>query len=203
MRTPSEKYKDRWLDAALPLVAETGWSNDTLAKAADIAGLSPGEQALAAPHGVNDLIDHFMQQASQAMRDQLDGQDLSALRVHERVALAIKTWLGELEPYRAAVGRAAARGMMPWGSGAATRRLWKIADAVWAAAGDTATDYNRQTKRALLSAVLPSIVLRWLTNPGDDVMDRHIARRLKQAMQLGRFGGKLAAPILDRLNRQS
>jgi ubiquinone biosynthesis protein COQ9 len=77
------------------------------------------------------------------------------------------------------------------------KRVWSIADAVWEAAGDTATDYNRQTKRALLSAVLPPIILYWLEHDDPDELDRYIANRLQTAMKLGQTGSKVLKPLLD------
>ena len=197
MRTPSEKLKERWLKALLDEVETRGWTRGALHRAAETAGLSEGEQALAAPNGVNDLIDHFFDKAAEKTRRQLGKEDLDALRVHERVARGLRVWLDVLEPDKVAVRRAAGRGLLPWGAGAATRRIWRIADVIWEAAGDTATDYNRQTKRALLSAVIPDIVLRWLATADQDKIDALIMRRLKQAMKLGQAGGKVLKPVLD------
>lgn len=201
MRTPSESLRDHWLEALLPLVPEAGWSHTALARAAEIAGLGAGEQALAAPNGINDLIDHFFETAGDAMLADLATQDLDALRVHERVAAGLKAWLKALEPNREAVRKAAGRGLLPWGAGAASRRVWSVADLIWEAAGDTAQDYNRQTKRALLSAVIPSVVMRWLHTRDEAAIDAHIMRRLKQAMKLGQTGGKLLGPVLSALSR--
>ena len=61
MPTPSEKLRDRWLDALLPTRAgdsDGPWSPmPNKRRARRIC--TPGEQALAAPNGVSDLIDHF------------------------------------------------------------------------------------------------------------------------------------------------
>ena len=59
MGTPSEKLRDRWLDALLPAVAKTGWTIGAMHRSAAELGLTAGEKALAAPNGVTDLIDHF------------------------------------------------------------------------------------------------------------------------------------------------
>ncbi|MEM9226265.1 MAG: COQ9 family protein [Pseudomonadota bacterium] len=195
-RTPSQTLKDQWLSAVLSRVPDYGWTKETLAAAADEAGLDDGEQVLAAPGGVNDLIDHFFGSAADKMLEQLATEDLGALRVHERVAVGLRMFLDQLEPNREAVRRAAARGMMPWGAGAAASRIWDIADAVWEGAGDTATDYNRQTKRALLSAVIPSVVSFWLANKDSEAINAHIKSRLQIAMMVGKSGGKLAGPML-------
>ena len=201
MAIPSEKLRQKWLEALLPLVNEGGWSASNAEKAAETVGLSAGEQALAAPNGITDLIDQFFDDAADQMLIDLSTKDLGAFRTHQRVAVALRAWLDVLGPNREAVRKAAGRGMLPWGAGAATRRVWKVADTVWEAAGDTATDYNRQTKRGLLSLVIPSIVLKWLNADDPSEVDNHIEARLKQAMALGQAGGKIVGPALDLLGR--
>jgi ubiquinone biosynthesis protein COQ9 len=57
-----------------------------------------------------------------------------------------------------------------------------VADFIWDAAGDTAEDYNRYSKRGLLTAILPPIVLYWLDNPSEADLDDYISRRLAQAV---------------------
>lgn len=197
MSTPSDKLRDRWLDTLLPEVARTGWTLGAMRRSAESAELSEGERALAAPNGLSDLIDHFFERASDQMLVALAQLDLDALRTHERVAAGLRAWLSALEPNKLAVRKAAGRGLTPWGTGGAVKRLWRISDAIWEAAGDAATDYNRHTKRALLSAVIPSIVLRWLDSDDPDEIEVLIERRLQQAMTVGKTGGKFAAPFLD------
>ncbi|MEM7328567.1 MAG: COQ9 family protein [Pseudomonadota bacterium] len=201
MPTPSEKLRDRWLDTLLPRVPETGWSLVSAKQAARDAEISPGEQNLAAPNGISDLIDHFFDRAVDEMLATLATQDLSGLRTHERVAAGVRAWLDALSAHKEAVRKAAGKGLLPWGAGAAVKRVWAIADAVWEAAGDTATDYNRQTKRALLSAVLPPIVLYWLDHDDGEALDRFIADRLQTAMKVGQAGSKAVKPVLDLVER--
>ncbi|MEQ3745817.1 MAG: COQ9 family protein [Henriciella sp.] len=197
MTTPSEKLRDAWLKALLPLVPDGGWTAELADKAANDAELSKGEQSLAAPNGVTDLIDHFFDRAGDVMLEILITQDLNALRAHERVASGLRAWLDVLEPNKEAVRKAANLGLLPWGAGAAARRVWRVADTVWEAAGDTATDYNRQTKRALLSAVIPSVVMKWLNTSDQVEVDQHIETRLKQAMNIGQAGSKMLKPVLE------
>lgn len=197
MPTPSAKLRDRWLEVLLPLVPDMGWTEGSADHAAREAGLSAGEQALAAPNGAIDLIDHFFDGAADKMLEGLATRDLTVLRTHERVAAGVRTWLDTLEPHKEAVRKASGRGLMPWGASAAAKRVWATADVIWEAAGDTATDYNRQTKRALLSAVMPPIVLYWLDNDDSEALDMFIASKLQTAMRVGQSGSALLKPILD------
>ena len=193
----SEQIKDRWLETLLPRVSQAGWTQLAAGQAARDAGLSPGEQALAAPNGVADLIDHLFVGATGTMRATLHAQDLTGMRTHHRVGAGVWAWLQALEPHKPAVRKAAGRGLLPWGASAATKQVWAIADAVWDAAGDTATDYNRQTKRLLLGAVIPAIVLYWLDHDEPRAVQDFIAKRLQNAMKLGQTGSKILAPVLD------
>lgn len=201
MSIPSQILLDRWLEALLPRVPETGWTMVAAKQAAREIELTTGEQALAAPNGISDLIDRFIDRAVDEALVGLSSETLATLRVHERVAAGLKAWLDALEPHREAVRKAAGHGLLPWGAGAAAKRVWSVADAIWEAAGDTATDYNRQTKRALLSAVIPRVVMYWLEQRDPERVERFIMTRLQEAMKLGQAGGKVLGPALDFMER--
>ncbi|MAV50271.1 MAG: COQ9 family protein [Hyphomonadaceae bacterium] len=199
MRIPSKVLRDRWLDAALPLVNESGWTSALMAESARIAGLSDEQQALAAGNGVSDLVEHFFDRAAEQMREKLPAIPLDGLRTHEKVAEGLYVWFEMLTPHRDAVEKAVGRGLMPWGAGGALKTSWKMADVIWLEAGDTATDYNRQTKRGLLASVIPPLVMYWLSDPDEPAMRAKITQYLALAMQAGQTGGKILAPILGGL----
>lgn len=199
---PSVILRRRWLAELLPDVAFEGWTQEAARLAAVRAGLSEGEQALAAPQGVVDLLEAFFDEAGVAAQAALAGEDLSALRVPEKVKRGVLAWLAALEPNREAVRRAASRGFLPWGAGPALQRTWKVADMVWTAAGDTSEDYNRYSKRGLLAAVLPAIVLYWADNPAPEDLDGFIARRLANVSGIGQRAGRLVKPVLARFGKR-
>jgi hypothetical protein len=86
--------------------------------------------------------------------------------------------------------------MVPWNAGPALQRGWAVADFIWEAAGDTAEDYNRYSKRGLLTAILPPIVLYWLDNPSEEDLDEYISRRLAQASGADARQARSSAPFL-------
>ena len=198
---PSVRLQDKWLDHLLPHVGADGWTEHACTQSAREAGISSEEMSLAAPHGITDLIERFFDRAEEEMLATLEETDLSGLRTHEKVAAGIKAWLNALAPHREAVKRAAARGFLPWHAPEAAKRTWKTADAIWTAAGDTATDYNRENKRGLLSAVLPPIVLYWQDAPSEADLDAYIEKRLQGAMKFGQWGSRVAKPGLELLDR--
>jgi len=198
---PSSALCARWLDALLPHIPFDGWTELAAKSAAETAGLSAGEQALAAPNGVADLVEAFFDAAEDKVRVRLADADLEAMGVREKVAFGVRAWLEALAPNREAARKASARGFLPWVAGDAAQRTWSVADTIWTGIGDASEDYNKYSKRGLLAATLPLIFLRWLDEENEDALDAYIADRLTGAMKFGQSAGKLAGPILDAIER--
>lgn len=201
IRTPSSALRARWLDALLPNVPFDGWTRAAADAAANTAGLTPGEQALAAPRGLPDLVDGFFDAAEQSANTALLAADLADLGVRDKVSLGVRTWLDALEPNKEAARRAAMRGFLPWVAGDAVQRTWSVADMIWTGIGDMSDDYNKYSKRGLLAATLPLIFLRWLDEPDAAALETYIHDRLTGAMKLGQAGGKVLGPLLDALGK--
>ena len=199
---PSILLRRRWLAELLPDVAFEGWSEAAAKRAAARAGLTQGEQALAAPQGVVNLIDTFFDDAEEAARAALAGEDLGAMRVPDKVKRGVLAWLAALEPNREAVRRAASRGFLPWTAGPALQRTWKVADMIWTAAGDASEDYNRYSKRGLLAAILPAIILYWADNPAPEDLDGFVTRRLANVSGIGRRAGQVVKPVFERFGKR-
>lgn len=185
--------RDRLLQAALPDVAFDGWSDHLIARAAAKAGIAPDEAAALFPHGVTSLLSHLSDWADRKTEEALLLQDLAALRVRERIALAVRTRLEILTPYKAAISAALGAGADPRRAARLPRDLWASADRMWWLAGDTSTDYNHYTKRLLLSGVIVTTTLYWLADTSDDQVDTwaFLDRRIDNVLKIGRTVGTL------------
>ena len=64
--------------------------------------------------------------------------------------------------------------------------MYRSVDAIWYAAGDTATDYNFYTKRGLLAAVYGTTLLYWLNDRSEGFADTRgfLDRRIAEVMQV-------------------
>lgn len=197
MTSPSQTLRARWLDALLPAIPFDGWTEAAAKTAAHVAGITQGEQALAAPRGLPDLVDAFFDTVENEANQALLTSDLSNMGVREQVAHGVKLWLAALTPNKEAARRAAMRGFLPWVLGDTMQRTYSVADMIWTGIGDTSIDYNKYSKRGLLASTLPLIFMRWLDEEDDAQLEAYIMRRLTGAMTLGQTAGKVAAPFLD------
>lgn len=68
-----------------------------------------------------------------------------------------------------------------------------MVDGIWRAAGDTSTDYNWYTKRALLAGVYTSTELYMLTDCSPEFADTDAAleRRITEVLTIGKSIGSV------------
>jgi len=186
------------LNAALPLVPFDGWTETTLAQAAESIGRTAFDARRAFPGGPMEAVAYFLARADAEMIETLRRDyQLSTLKIRERIATAVMVRLRQLAPHREAVRRAIALYAMPWNFIAATKALYATVDAMWREAGDTSTDYNFYTKRLLLSKVYTTTVQVWLNDRTPDLADTQafLHRRIENVMQIEKFKAKVKEAV--------
>ena len=190
---PSARFRARILDAFTAHAARQGWTDAAFEAAAKDAGLTAGEAALACPRGAADLFDAFADRADQAMLQALEDLDLASMRYSQRVKAAVQVRLQAQEPYKEAA-RAMTRALTrPDRAPIAARLLWRTADHIWRALGDTSTDENYYSKRAILSGVLASTYARWFSDDSVNHEDTwaFLDARIANVMQFEKFKARL------------
>ncbi len=186
----NQTEKDALLLQILAQVPFDGWGE----KAFDSADPSGAQWRRLFPRGPHDAIAHFADWADRQMEAKLAGVDLNSLRMRDRIAAMVKARLEALTPHKDAV-RKEAGWLALRGPDLGPKLLWRSADRMWRLAGDTATDFNHYTKRALLSGVIASTTLCWLSDhsidgqPTWDFLDR----RIGNVMDIGRLMTKAKA----------
>lgn len=188
-----EALRDALIDAVLPHVPFDGWTHTALRRGAGDIGRSVDEAHRAFPHGPAGMVEHFSAMSDRRMLDALDRMDLASMRVPERVAAGVRVRLEQAAPHREAVQRAIAFLSLPQNAALGARCLYRTVDAIWRAAGDTATDWNFYSKRGLLAGVFGATVLYWLGDRSEGFTDTwaFLGRRLADVARFGRTSDRL------------
>jgi ubiquinone biosynthesis protein COQ9 len=188
------------LAAMLPHVPFDGWSARALSLAARDAGLDSGVVLRGFPGGAADILDFWVSETDAAMLRALETRDLPAMKVRERVKLAVLTRLELVAMHREAVRRALALEALPQHAPRALKQLYRTVDAIWYAAGDTATDFNFYTKRMLLAGVYAATLLHWLDDKSEGFAGTaaFLDRRLADVMRIQQVKGRLGK-LADRI----
>ena len=187
----SQDKKDKIIRRALEISPQHGWSSLTLAQAAQDVGFD-ALMAEALFPSLKDATTYVSRYFDGLLMAQLEGKKDSPARTRDKIAMAVMTRLDLMAPFRDGIKSI---GIRPRNA----RSLWITADHIWVWAGDTATDYNRYTKRALLSGVILSTTLFWLNDnsPGFRATSTFLDRRIDNIMNTGKMIG-MAKQFLSR-----
>lgn len=184
--------EDRVLDEAIRLAPHEGWTQRMARLAGRAAGFSDGETELLLPRGPADLAALLSRRHDARALVILRQTDPKSLKIRERIAAAVEARLDA-----AAADEAAARRLMgflalPPQLPLAGRLAWESADVLWRWAGDTATDENHYSKRALLAGILSGALAVRLSS-GRGAAMRFAQRRIDDVMRFETWKAK--APV--------
>jgi len=173
------------LQAALPIVAFEGWTEKTLREACAQCDLPKGAEGLYFPDGPLELIGFWAEECDAFVAATLATLDLANMRIRDKVTAGVIARLEAFGTHNEAAKRASARLALPDAIGQGPAQIWRAADTIWRAIGDTSTDYNYYSKRTILSAVLATSLVSWLS---DETQDKSKARefidaRIENVMQ--------------------
>lgn len=198
--TDREGTRTRLLLATLAHVPFDGWTGRAMANGARGAGMDPVDVRRYFPGGAAEMVAYFGAWADLRMTEAVAARDLEALKVRERVALAVRLRLEALAPHREAVRTTLAWLAIPFNAPLAAKCLYRTVDAVWYGIGDESWDFSFYTKRALLAAVVATTALYWLDDKSEDSTETFafLERRIADVMKVPRLGAR-AASVLSHL----
>ncbi len=185
--------KDKVLDAVLAQVPFDGWSRAAIDSAVRAGAITRDEARLAFPGGVIDMIAWHSLRADRLLVEEMERRGVSSMKVRERVTLGVRIRLEQNTQHREAIRRALAMLAMPFNGLLASKLLYRTVDAIWYAAGDTATDFNFYTKRALLAGVYSSTLLFWLNDRSENFSATwaFLDRRIEDVMRIEKLKSRV------------
>lgn len=182
------EIRDAVLFAALPNVQFDGWSWSVIERAAEEAGHGQSMARAVFPDGMKGVLDAFADLADREMLKALEGINPDDFRVRDRVREGLVARYQWLAVHKEALRKSVQFWMVPTRKARGVKIVWRTADRIWNWAGDTATDYNRYTKRGLLSGVIISTTMAFLNDDREDLDNTKafLDRRIENVMQFGK-----------------
>ena len=190
---PAPDINEMTLDEIRPLLARElpadaafdGWGKAAVASTAARLKLNPDIAGLVFPGGATDMIDAWFASVDVTMLERLPPDTLAALKIREQITALVEARLAILAPHREALRRAQAILASPRNAARAAKLGWRAADVMWRAAGDTATDYNHYSKRAILGSVYAATLLIFVGDESEDWAETRafLARRIDGIMR--------------------
>jgi len=177
------------LAAALRHAPFDGFTDKLLEKAGREAGADASALAKLFPDGAMSLVEAFSESADRDMEKTLARSKLAAMKIRERIRCAVMARIAAIRPHKHAARRAAAVLTLPPHAALGLKLLYRTVDSMWRAAGDTSTDFNFYTKRAILAGVYSATLMRWFTDESEDERDTlaFLDRRIEDVMRFEKF----------------
>jgi ubiquinone biosynthesis protein COQ9 len=180
-----------------PLIADAaafdGWSEAALDYAAQRGGIAPALAQLAFKGGAMEMIAAWAASIDAALAAALPPEKLAAMKVRERIRALVQFRLDRMAGQEEALRRAQAVMAMPQNAAKALKLGWRSADAMWRLAGDTATDYNHYTKRAILAGVYAATLAAFVGDESEGKADTRafLDRRIDGVMRFEKAKARL------------
>jgi ubiquinone biosynthesis protein COQ9 len=173
-----------------------GWTDQALVQAAALAGIDPAVVRLAYPGGAMDMIAAWIGSTDSRMCAAFADGALAPLKVRERIRALLLFRLDTVAGQEEALRRALAIQAMPQNLPRTARLGWNSADLMWRLAGDTATDYNHYTKRALLAGIYTAALAVFLDDESDGKAETRafLDRRIEGVMKFEKVKAQWLQP---------
>ncbi len=194
--------------ALAPHIAEAaafdGWTAAAVDEAAAIAGIDPAAARFAfqgdgGQSAAMAMIIAWAGSIDRAMAEALPAEHLATMKVRERITALVTFRLDQIAGREEALRGALIEMAKPWNVPAATRLAWHSADAMWRLAGDTATDYNHYTKRAILGSIYAATLAVMAEDKSEDREETRafLTRRIDGIMRFEKAKARFTSKPAD------
>ena len=163
-----------------------GWNEIALMAAAEMAGVDADIARLAFPGArPMDMIEAWIASVDADMAAEWPAERLATLKIRERIRTLVAYRLDAVAQIDEAVRRALAVMAQPQNAARSLKLGWRSADIMWRLAGDTATDYNHYTKRAILAGIYSATLAVFVNDESEGKADTHafLERRIDGIMK--------------------
>jgi len=177
----ADTTEQRVLDEALRLAPRLGWNPGMARAAAVAAGLNAGEAQLLLPQGPKDLAALLSRRHDKAALAALVALNPPPAKIRDKIRAGVIARLDAARHDAEALRKLSAFLAFPTNIPLALTLLWESADVLWRWAGDTATDENHYSKRAILSGILVSTLAVDMASGRESAL-KHLEGRIDNVM---------------------
>lgn len=186
--------------ALAPAVADAaifdGWSEEAVSMAAQQMGADVDVARLAFKGGPIEMVFAWIEAVDISMAAAFPEDVIAPMKIRERIRALVQFRLDAVAGQEEALRRALAIMALPQNVAQSAKRGWRSADLMWRLAGDTATDYNHYTKRAILASIYGATVAVFVDDASEGKAETRafLDRRIDGVMKFEKVKAKWLNP---------
>lgn len=193
MLIDSKENKEKILKEFLEICVFEGWNKKALEEAFVKAGVDVKFLNFIFENDCVDVADFFVRQIDEKMIEKAAELDFTQMKIRDKIRNLVKIRLKINEQYKPQVKQLVSFYLNPKNSHHALTNAYKTADLMWKIAGDTATDFNFYSKRAILTKIYIRVLYSFANDNSNnyqktlDLLDSEI----EKVMKFGAFKFKM------------
>ena len=186
-----KKIRNQILQDAKPHVIKCGWNEKLFVNMVINSNFTLEEINTLFPKGYTTLISMYLKEINSKMTVESQKINLIRLRIHERIREIFILRLKIMSKEKKLISKTFLYLLLPQNYKLALKNLYKTVDQMWFLAGDSSTDFNFYSKRAILSSIYASVIMHFVNNDDIDKTIIVLNKQLKRVSKIPKIKSKI------------
>ena len=186
------KIRNEILSDTKAYVIKYGWNEEMFSKVAKNSKYDTAVVLSLFPEGYISLIQVYLNEINAKMTDKSKKLNLIRFKVHERIRelciLRFKIMIKE----KKIVCKTFLHLFLPNNYSFSLKNLYKTVDQIWYLAGDSSTDFNFYSKRAILASIYLTTILHFINNENLEETIILLNKQLKKVSKIPKIKERLS-----------
>jgi len=186
------KIRNEILSNAKDYIIKYGWNEEMFNKVAKNSKYDTAVVLSLFPEGYISLIQVYLDEINAKMTDESKKLNLIRFKVHERIRelciLRFKIMIKE----KKIVCKTFLHLLLPNNYSFSLKNLYKTVDQIWYLAGDSSTDFNFYSKRAILASIYLTTILHFINNENLEETIILLNKQLKKVSKIPKIKERLS-----------
>jgi ubiquinone biosynthesis protein COQ9 len=153
MLIDSLENKQKILHNFLKICLFEGWNEKALKEAFVASNIETKFIPFVFENGALDVADFFVEEIDQKMQEAAKDIDFGKMKIRDKIKNLVKIRLRINEEFKPQIQKLVHFYLNPKNTKSALKNSYQTADLMWKIAGDSATDFNYYSKRAILAKI--------------------------------------------------
>jgi len=185
--TSLDSMRKKILNESKIFIVKNGWNENLFDIVANNSKFTKEEILALFPNGYLSLLNFYLFELNRLMTENSKKLDLIRMKTHLRIREIILLRLRDLQCDKPLFKRTFFTLMLPQNHRLFLKSLYITIDQMWFIAGDSSTDFNFYSKRAILAGIYSSVILYWINNKNFDETSEFLDKQLKKVSKIPRL----------------
>ena len=186
------KIRKEVLSDTKTYVIKYGWNEEMFSKVAKNSKYDTAVVLSLFPEGYISLIQVYLDEINAKMTEESKKLNLIRFKVHERIRELCILRFKIMTKEKKIVCKTFLHLLLPNNYNFSLKNLYKTVDQIWYLAGDSSTDFNFYSKRAILASIYSTTIIHFINNDNFEETISLLNKQLKKVSKIPKIKERLS-----------